>query len=615
MILTEQEVRDIFLRQYTCVKPALVGGQAVKFSAITEEPWPDYKKSQKSRDKIMPHVSEGHFPESLFLACAPNQTEVELKWMRDNFEHTTLSVFLDLENTVGRGLHETNWNLTIKDEEISKYVNGGVREWGALFGFVKAALLKRKIADPMGVVAFLPSQIETTEAEDGTQQMAPDAVLKAEPTVYGSDRVWGFEYDEWYLLRLAESSVLKQGNLKSRTGVICLLVDDQRVWRIEQTGKVSDKIKDETFDISIEYTHGVGEAPVIHMMGTPSAQQDGLVWTSPFSASAGLLNVALLTEHQLRASETKLMFPVRVMIGDPCDFYDKEHGVSCMDGMITWIEGDKKFEKKCPSCGGMKHKGRISRFGELVINPDPNSTKPDDVNASNALAYVSPDTASSEFMRKEIERYVTQARSIMHLDAEAPMSGGDVKTATQAGLNAKARAAFVKPICDQLFLIFDFGVRCTGKMMKGKEWTDYSLRVPVEYDLRTDADFIASITESNKNLPTFATAMLVDEFTASRNADNPVALDSARALAVADRMYMMGEAAVAAEISSGRALPWETLLHYNGLSLLLEASQDEGFAKLGVLKMAEQLQAIAQKKAAASGALSPIMSRIAGALA
>ena len=60
----------------------------------------------------------------------------------------------------------------------------------------------------------------------------------------------------------------------------------------------------------------------------------------------------------------------------------------------------------------------------------------------------------------------------------------DVKTATQSGLDAKARAAFVKPICDQLFVIFDFGIRCIGRMMRGPEWSDYSLRVPVEYDLR-----------------------------------------------------------------------------------------------------------------------------------
>ena len=611
MTLTEQQVRDIFLRQYKAMKPALVDGHAVKFDALKDDPWPGYRAAQRERSRILPHVSEGAFPEHLFLARAPNQTMAELKWMRDNFEHTTLPVYLDLENTVGRGLHETNWNLTIGDAEVEAHVSSGLREWGALFAFVKAALLKRKIADPMGVVAFLPKNIETVEDEEGNSTIAPDAVLKPEPMVFGSNRVWGFEYDEWYLLRISESSELIEGNRKVRKGVICLLIDAEHVWRIEQHGKA----KDELFDITIDYTHGVGEAPVIHMMGTPSAHHDGLVWTSPFAASAGLLNVALLTEHQLRASEAKLMFPVRVMIGDPCDFYDQQHGVRCMDGMIAWVDGEKRIEKQCTACGGTGHKNRISPFGELIINADPNSTKPDGVNANGALAYASPSTDSSRFMREEIEQYVVSARSIMHLDAETPMAGGDAKSATQSGLDAKARAAFVKPICDQLFTIFDFGVRCTGRMMRGPAWEDYSLRVPVEYDLRTDADFIGTIAEVQKSgLPTFIAAMLTDEFIASRHADDPESLSSARALAIADRMAMMDAAAVASEIASGRAQPWEVLLHYSGLSILTTAAEGENFADLDVLAKAQRLREIAREQAAASGAASPALAGVIAAI-
>lgn len=130
MILTEEQVRDIFMRQYVRMKPALLKGRAVKFAAITSEPWPGFIAAQRQRTKIMPHVSEGVFPEHLFTALAPNQTEAELKWMRANFEHTTLTPYLDLENTVGRGLHETNWNLKIGDEEVETHVNRGIREWG-----------------------------------------------------------------------------------------------------------------------------------------------------------------------------------------------------------------------------------------------------------------------------------------------------------------------------------------------------------------------------------------------------------------------------------------------------------------------------------------------------
>jgi hypothetical protein len=141
MTLTEEQVSEIFTRQYAIMKVALVDGHAKKFDALKEEPWAGYKAAQRERSRILPHVSEGAFPEHLFKARAPNQTQAELDWMRENFEHTTLPVYLDLENTVGRGLHETNWNLAIDDADIEGYVTTGVNEWGALFEFVKAALL------------------------------------------------------------------------------------------------------------------------------------------------------------------------------------------------------------------------------------------------------------------------------------------------------------------------------------------------------------------------------------------------------------------------------------------------------------------------------------------
>jgi hypothetical protein len=215
-------------------------------------------------------------------------------------------------------------------------------------------------------------------------------------------------------------------------------------------------------------------------------------------------------------------------------------------------------------------------------------------------------------MREEIERYIASARSVMHLDAETPMVGGDAKTATQSGLDAKARAAFVKPICDQLFVIFDFGIRCIGRMLKGAEWSDYSLRIPAEYDLRTDADFIATISEAGKNnLPVFVRSMLVGEFVSARHADDPAMLSGMRALSMADRMAMMTEQAVAAEIASGRAQPWETLLHYSGLQLLAEASLVDTFGPLSDFEKAEALRALAREKATAIGAVPPILGRIA----
>src|SRR5690606_31699111 len=263
--------------------------------------------------------------------------------------------------------------------------------------------------------------------------------------------VWGYDYDRWYLLRLPSCSQLDSDRKGKPTGAVCILVDDEAVWRIEQYGRA----KEEAFRVELFYRHNVGEPPVIHMMGVPSVRHDRLVWKSPFSAAAGLLNAALLEEHQLRASKAKLMFPVVSLIGDPCDHFEPSKGARCVGGSLRWFENDREVTTSCPVCKGSGRKSRLSPFGELVINANADSLANDNVKASDAVSFAAPPTQASEFVRAEVDRYISMARSIMHLDAERPISGGDQKTATQAGLDAKARAAFVKPICDQLFTIYD----------------------------------------------------------------------------------------------------------------------------------------------------------------
>lgn len=599
------------MRQYQAVKPSLVDGFVVRTGEIKDEPWEGFSASIANRRRMLPHMETGTFPAHLFERRAPNQTEGELRWMRDNFRHTTLPVFLDLDNTVGRGLHERNWSISIDDDAARAYVLGGVREWGALFEFVKHALLRPKISDPMAVLAFLPSSIETVTDAEGVERIAPDARLYAEPMIYSSDRVWGYEYDGWYLLRLAECSTITHGTQKKKNGVVCVLIDGENVWRIEQTGRS----KDDTFDISLSFSHGVGQAPCIHLMGVPSLSENGLVWTSPFMAVSDLLDEALLEEHQLIASKAKLMFPHAVVVGDPCSFYDRSLGAQCIGGSLAWMEGDKQMSRTCPECHGTGHKNRMSPFGELVINTNPNSTAPDGANATNAMAFVSPQTDPSRFVREEIDRYIKEARGIMHLDAEVPMVSGSAPTATQAGLNAKAREAFVRPICDQMFTIFSFGVQCLGRYLNGPTWDGYTLTKPTSYDLRTDAEYMAMLSEvAASPLPPVFTSMLVAQYMDYRYGGEAHKRSALEALLMADRLIGMSQEAIASDVAAGRIAPWETLIHYSGAAILGTLESDDAFRSMDTLQRVAAIKAAAQASAQQRDGTSSALDRLNAAL-
>lgn len=618
MILTEEQVRDIFNRQIAVMKPFIKDGAlSENDKGELPEPWVGYAASWRQRRQLGPHIVNGEFPAHLFMDRAPNQTEDELEWLRKNYKQNTLPVFLDLENTVGRAMHPRNWSVSFSDdvmsEDVREYVEMGVREWGSVFNFMRFAGLRLKMQDAMGVIAVLPTNLAVIEGEDGTQMVDPEVTVDPDIHYFTCDQLWGYEYDKWYLLRLNENSYIDDGRYKQgrQVGILCWLVDGENVWRIEQYGKPSEW----TFNISLEYRHGIGNAPCINLMGTPAVKQGRLVWESPYLAAKDLLDVALVEEHYLRASKASVCYPVTVMIGDPCDFVDEKHGAPCVGGWIEYNEDERHHRVKCTHCN-KGQKGRLGQFGKLVINRNPDSTSTDQVNASNALAFVSPDTATLEFIRAEVNRYIHDARSILHLNAEAPMAGGDSKTATEAGLNNRAKDAFVKTIADQLFIIHSFIIECMGKMRHGASWDGFTLRAPTNYDLRTDADHLAEISEAmEKGLPPSIITSMVREYVESRYAGDPEMLDNIMLLFSADRLQGMTREMIQAEAAAGRAKPWEVYLHYGGLAIVERLMQDPAFVALEEAERIARIIQEAQQKAPVEAARPNPLARLAVAAA
>lgn len=600
MTLTEEQVKEIFDRQIAVMKDFLKDGVlGPNDKGEIPEPWVGYGAAWQQRRQLGPHILTGEFPAHLFMDRAPNQTEEELEWLRKNYKQVTLPVFLDLENTVGRAMHPRNWSVEYQEdpasEDVKEYTERGLREWGSVFNFMRFAGLRLKVQDAMGVLAVLPTNIAVIEDADGNVVQDMESTMEPDIHYFNCEQLWGFEYDKWYLLRLNTNSWVDWYSKKKQTGVLCWLVDGENVWRIEQVGRPSDW----QFNISLEFRHGIGFAPCINMMGTPSVKVGKLLWESPYLAAKDLLDVALIEEHYLRASKAGVCYPVTVMIGDPCEFVDEINGGVCSGGNITYFkDNEKPIVVKCSACNGTGQKGRLSPFGKLVINRNPDGTSTDSVNANNALAYVSPSTETLEFIRAEVDRYVRYARSILHLDAENPMAGGEAKTATEAGLNNRAKDAFVKTIADQLFVIHAFIIDCMGKMRHGAEWDGFTLRPPTNYDLRTEADHLEEIAQGlEKGLPPAIIRSMYVEYADSRYAGDPAMREALSILFAADRLVGMTKEMIQAEVAAGRVKSWEQYLHFAGMMLLEKLAMEQGFMDLDQDVQVERLIQAAQQAA------------------
>lgn len=594
-MLTDSEIASIWARQLALAKPYLTDGQVVDRSVDLgssttglPELWPGYGRSVNDRRRALPHIEPGHYADDLFRQRAPNQSDEEFSYVKANYKQTTLPVFADMENTIARVWSEGNWSLTFIDESFSTYVNSGIREWGSLTNFFRFALPRLKLSDPMGLITVLPETVAVvTDAEGGTFT-DPDAVPEPVPAYHQCGMVWGFDYDRWYLIRLHDDSTLENG----AKGVKCWLIDDTNIYLIEQYGKQNDW----TFRTTLLYAHGCGEPPCVHMMGVPSIQDGHLMWLSPFAAARELLDIALADAQYLQVSKVKSIYPQRVVVGDVCEYKDASSGVMCLNGSLTYIEEGHPVVRQCPMCNGTGRKARLGPLNDLVITPSTATGESTSINATNALTYVAPSTDSARFTREEITAITDAARSILHLGKEAPMAGGYAKTATESGLDNRAKDAFVKSIADQVFEIFDLSLRYTAAQ-RGAGEDAYSLRRPVVYDLRTADDRLAEINAARAaQLPFAAVAKMSDDAMRAMFAHDAPAVDMVDATMLADRLAMMGDAVIASELAAGRVQPWEMLLHYSAPALYAQVLS-EATSEITTAQVAAAMQTLAKAAA------------------
>ena len=609
-MLKPEEVTSLFERQLAIAKEFIKGGNIVptvdpnSLSPIRPEMWVGYNFSCNHRERMLPHIETGEFADALFRHRAPNQTEEEFQYVRNNYKQTTLTPFLDLDNNVGRAMSPGNWSIEFMEgaEAFRTYVTEGIREWGSVESFIQHALTSVKIADAMGLITTAPTELDVVETEDG---VFVDPVIQVRPDIiYTScEDVWGFDYDRWYLIRLDETVKLSN----TERGLVCWMIDDTNIYRIEQTGK----LRDWTFNTTIEYAHNQGQPPCIHMMGVPSVKRGKLVWVSPFAPAVEHLDIVLSNTQYLQVAVVKSMYPQPVMVGDQCEYVDPEHAAMCLNGWINWTgtEGEV-LRAKCSSCNGTGRKSRLGPFNELVIIPDSGMDgKSNGINASNALAYVSAPTDGSRFTGERINYHMKEARKVIHLDAGDAMAGGDAKTATEAGINRKSQQAFVKPIVLQEFKIFDFILEMMAGYFGIEKEKAYTLTPPVSFDIRTPEEMLVELSQAiTQGLPPATIEYLSWQYTSAKFKGDRSAIEAFDSIAKADRFNSAPWAMVTSEAAAGRAQTWEVFLHYGSLYVYeLLASEDEMFVTLDseekAVKMQDKAKELANNAAPANNAL------------
>jgi len=528
---------------------------------------PDYYPEY--REEVAQYVAgklhrDGEFPDELFNRLKPFQPTEEFEYMKACYQPITKDVVFEFGNTVKKALINGNIEFPATDGANSEvplktYLENQIDNFNSFMLWAES-MVDTKIIDGNALIVVWPT-FET----DGDGRIMGE--VTAQPLLYAVPAVVYRMYDgkDWhYLVERSEKSYVDVGGKKQKKGYIYRYIGPEYYAEFAQFGPESDN----TFETKVLFEHGIGFTPATRTKGIAKIQESHVYYSSIVSLALPHLNNAVVDQTGLAAVKAKIMFPTRILIDEPCDYH--EGPIHCDGGKLTYFdaETDKTTIRTCPSCNGLGWKRNVSISSEIRINP--NNSRIDEqgtqvLNANDVMAYVSPETTSAEFLRKEVSAAIAAAEHKLHLKAE-PRQAGAI-TATEKNRDKENTEAFIKPISNQIWDAISFTIEAMGILMYGAnryETMKPTIYYPDSFDIVTTEDVVEMMGEAQaKKLPSIMKQGVMQQYLTKDAESNPKEAAKLQLIFMADRLIAMTPDEAALQLSRGVAAPWEVYLNTN----------------------------------------------------
>jgi hypothetical protein len=563
------------------------------------EYWPGYNYAAKMYDSILPHTRPDIYPAHLLSVRAPNQTDAQAEYIRANYKPTTLSVFEDFKATISRAFADQNWSIRYSpelepifgDDTFQRYVNNEIAKFGSLEMFVKTMLPTLKLIDPNGIIAIEPQDVDTIENEEG-EEIISNELIRPMPEYYSCKSIVGQDFGEYYMVITDDKSEVKVGTKSEKSGLVLEIYDTMNIWKVYQIGKRSDFTFSEP---ELYFAHNLGYVPAQKLQGMPQLINGEIAFQSPFITAVPLLDQVILDESYLQISKATSAFPFMVALGEICEFTDRE-GNKCQDGQI--FDPINGGYRTCSSCNGSGVKSRFSPTGMLLIKPKTALSEGDSALSGEYLKFVSPPMDTLNFLRVEIEQQMAKARRILHLpSSDETGTIGEASTATGSLNKLRALYAFIKPISDQLFNLYEFCLVTMGRMRYGEQFGGVNLVYPTSFDISTPSDYLAVISEGVKaGVPPSITFSNVYNYIKAIHYTDEETSAVYDLILNADELLLMNSADIALRVANGTIEKYQDVIHHSAPQLIMELIRNhiptEGAQRFIDLPMAEQIAAL-----------------------
>lgn len=554
--------------------------------------YPSYPTIVDYAERIAIHAEIGKFPTKLFAERSPNQEKKEWEYVKKNYKQVTLPVFVDYMSTIARPFHDANWeikyeedNAKFKDHPYQKYVEEEIAHYGSVENFVKFIVSQRKAVDANGVIAIKPHTLHTVLNSKDELVIDPDKLTEPIPFYYASKNIFAWNESVYALIALEEKTrVTYQNKPNVLKGWKFEFYDNENIWVIEQVGD----FKDFTFTFTLFFNHNMGKVPVIKLMGVPQVTAHDIIWQSPFLYTTDILDLVTLNSSNLQLSINTCVYPYRVMIGDVCEWKDRDGNVCC-DGQVTSKEN---ITAECPGCKGAGLKSRISPLGSMLLKPKTRLEDGDSTFTQEPLKYVSPEVTTLTFLEEKIAKDEAKARAILHLQtSNSTVKGTENLTATGMAIDVKALFAFVKTVSDQTFMIWEFIDDAIGVMRYGTDFKPPVFTFPTTFDFVSEADIIAQLKAAvDGGLPPFVIHSIIFRYLQTLYFSEKKTADIFSLIVQSDRLLTLSNEDIALKMARGTVHDWEEILHTSAINFVNELIAEEPkFLELPMEKQKEKL--------------------------
>jgi hypothetical protein len=571
------------------------------------EYYPGYCTFKSWRKAISVHSVKGVVPTELLSKKAPCQSDEELQYVLDNYKQITLPVPEEFLNTIGRGLHSSNWSIQYveqsaelqqTDNTMQQYLEADIAltPLGMPFeSWWRFVLPSIQLNDPMGVLGVKPWQPEKVveDVETGVQVVAGDVLPEPIPFYYTTDQVMSPLDAPYFLVDTNERSWVEYAGKRQKIGFIFELYDDQVIWRITQVGKYIE----DTYEITPYYKHGLGYIPATRLKGRPTYYDNKIVWQSQLTLVVDILDEAILDNTNLRSIKASSTYPQKVMLGNVCRHEVIYDGVphKCEQGYILNQKGTGY--DKCNVCMGSGLQMRTSPLNTILIKPKDSLDQGDQIKPSEALNFQQPSTESAQFLRSEVIDHLNRSKEILHLKTtNAVVKGAEDMTATGMAIDEKAKNAFLSQPVNQIFDTGEFVIKCIGAMRYGDKFGAPTIQRPVTYDFNSEADYLNNIAKAQESgAPPVVIQGYLSKYLKSVYYDDKRVARIYDLMLASDRLLSLSQEEINIKLARNLVEPWEVILHDSARSIIDNLLlTNPGFLELDLIAMKEALIAAAK---------------------